>query len=63
MKVGLLHLRSGLAGMWAPSMDAAALTGAAEINAAGGILGEEVELVPSATAGFRSARPWTPSIR
>jgi urea transport system substrate-binding protein len=45
MKVGLLHPRSGLAGMWAPSMDAAALTGAAEINAAGGILGEEVELV------------------
>jgi ABC-type branched-subunit amino acid transport system substrate-binding protein len=45
MKVGLLHPRSGIAGMWAPSMDAAALIGAAEINAAGGILGEEIELV------------------
>lgn len=45
MKVGLLHPRSGVAGMWGPSMDAAALVGAAEINAAGGILGEEIELV------------------
>lgn len=45
MKVGLLHARSGVAGMWGPSMDAAALVGAAEINAAGGILGEEIELV------------------
>ena len=45
MKIGLLHPRSGIAGMWAPSMDAAAVIGAAEINAAGGILGEEIELV------------------
>lgn len=45
MKVGLMHPRSGIAGMWSPSMDAAALVGAAEINAAGGILGEEIELV------------------
>jgi urea transport system substrate-binding protein len=45
MKVGLLHPRSGVAGMWSPSMDAAALVGAAEINATGGILGEEIELV------------------
>ena len=45
MKIGLLHPRSGVAGMWGPSMDAAALVGAAEINAAGGILGEPIELV------------------
>lgn len=45
MKVGMLHARSGIGGMWAPSMDAAALLGAAEINQNGGILGEEIELV------------------
>jgi urea transport system substrate-binding protein len=45
MKVGLLHARTGVAGIWAPSMDAAATLGAAEINARGGILGEEIELV------------------
>lgn len=44
MKVGMLHPRSGIAGMWTPSLDAAAVLGAAEINAAGGILGEELEL-------------------
>ncbi|WP_158818935.1 substrate-binding domain-containing protein [Methylocapsa sp. S129] len=45
MKVGLLHARNGVAGIWGPSMDAAATLGAAEINASGGILGEEIELV------------------
>lgn len=45
MRVGLLHSRTGIAGVWGPSMEAAAMLGAAEINAAGGILGEEVELV------------------
>lgn len=45
MKIGMLHSRSGVAGMWGPSMDAAAMVGASEINAAGGILGEPVELV------------------
>lgn len=45
MKIGMLHPRSGVGGMWAPSMDAAALVGASEINAAGGILGEPVDLV------------------
>lgn len=45
MKVGMLHSRSGVAGMWAPALDAAALLGAAEINQQGGILGEELELV------------------
>ncbi len=51
MRVGLLHPRTGVAGMWAPSMDAAALVGAAEINAAGGILGEPIELI-YADCGF-----------
>lgn len=41
----MLHPRSGVAGMWAPSIDAAALVGAAEVNSTGGILGEEIELV------------------
>lgn len=45
MKVALLHNRSGSAGIWSPACEAAAIVGAAEINAAGGILGEEVELV------------------
>lgn len=54
MRIGLLHPRTGVAGIWAPSMDAAALVGAAEINAAGGILGEPVELVP-ADSGFSIA--------
>ena len=54
MKVGMLHPRSGIAGMWAPAMDAAAMLGAAEINANGGILGEEVEIV-FADSGFTVA--------
>ena len=29
MKVGMLHARSGVSGMWAPALDAAALLGAA----------------------------------
>ncbi|MEA3536647.1 substrate-binding domain-containing protein [Rhizobium sp. CC-YZS058] len=45
MKVGMLHHRSGAAGLWGPSMDAAAVVAAAEINDAGGILGDDVELV------------------
>lgn len=45
MKVGMLHSRRGPAGMWAPSCEAAAIVAAAEINASGGILGEEVELI------------------
>lgn len=45
MKIGMLQTRSGIAGMWVPAMDAAAMLGAAEINEAGGIFGEEVELV------------------
>lgn len=45
MKIGLLVSRSGPAGLWAPSCDAGAMLAAAEINAAGGLLGREVELV------------------
>jgi len=45
MKIGMLHPRSGVVGLWGPSMDAAALVGGSELNAAGGILGEPVELV------------------
>lgn len=45
MKVGLLLPRSGAAGIWGPACEAAMIIGAAEINASGGILGEEVDLV------------------
>jgi ABC-type branched-subunit amino acid transport system substrate-binding protein len=45
MKVGLLHPKSGVGGLWATSLEAAAMVGAAEINAEGGIGGEAIELV------------------
>jgi urea transport system substrate-binding protein len=45
MKVGLLCARSGVGGIWTPSLDASAILGAAEINADGGVLGHDVELV------------------
>ena len=45
MKIGLLHARGGVAGLWAPSMDASATLRAAEITAGRGLLGEEIELV------------------
>lgn len=45
MKVGLLVSRSGPAGLWAPSSDAGAIVAAAEINAIGGVLGREIDLV------------------
>lgn len=45
MKVGLLHSRTGVAGLWGPALEASALVGAAEINANGGICGEPLELV------------------
>ncbi len=44
MKVGLLHARTGVAGIWAPSLDAAAALAAAEINASGGVLGQDIEI-------------------
>jgi urea transport system substrate-binding protein len=51
MKIGLLYCRSGVSGIWAPAKDAAVAVAAAEINAAGGILRKEVELV-IADCGF-----------
>jgi urea transport system substrate-binding protein len=44
MRVGLLCARSGVGGIWTPSLDASAILGAAEVNAEGGVLGHEVEL-------------------
>jgi urea transport system substrate-binding protein len=51
MKIGLVRPHSGIAGIWAPSLDASAILAAAEINAAGGVLGHEVDLV-FADCGF-----------
>ena len=45
MKIGLVRPGSGIAGIWAPALDASAILAAAEINVAGGVLGEEVDLV------------------
>ncbi len=45
MKVGLLFCRNGPAGLWGPSAEASAVVAAAEINVAGGVLGQPVELV------------------
>ena len=45
MKIGLLYPRLGAAGVWAPALSASAVLAAAEINAAGGVFGREVELV------------------
>ena len=45
LKIALLVPLSGPAGLWGPSCQTSALMAAREINAAGGILGREVELV------------------
>ena len=45
MKVAYLLPSSGPAGIWGPACQAAATIAAAEINASGGMLGEEVELL------------------
>lgn len=45
MKVGLLVSRRGPAGLWAPSCDAGAMLAAAELNAAGGVLGRPLDIV------------------
>jgi len=44
MKIGVLIPRSGPAGLWGPSSEYGAILAAAELNHAGGILGEPVEL-------------------
>ncbi len=45
LKIGLLVPRQGPAGIWAPSCEANAILAAAEINATGGILGREIEVI------------------
>lgn len=45
MKIGLLVSRGGPAGLWAPSCDNGAMLAAAELNAAGGVLGREIRIV------------------
>ncbi len=45
LKIGVLIPRSGPAGIWAPSCEASALLAAAEINATGGVLGRELDVV------------------
>lgn len=45
VKVGLLVPMQGPMGVWAPSCLKAAVLGAAEINAAGGVAGKELELI------------------
>lgn len=45
LKIGILVPRSGPAGIWAPSCEASAVLAASEINATGGLLGREVELI------------------
>ncbi len=45
LKVGLLIPREGPAGLWAPSCEASAMLAIAEINAGGGIMGREIDLI------------------
>jgi urea transport system substrate-binding protein len=45
MRVGVILSHGGLAGLWTPGCQGAALIAAAELNAAGGVLGQEVEIV------------------
>lgn len=45
MKVGLVVSRRGPAGLWAPSCDTGAMLAAAELNAAGGVLGRDLHIV------------------
>lgn len=45
MRVGVILSHGGLAGLWTPGCQGAALVAAAELNAAGGVLGREIEIV------------------
>ncbi|CAM3248647.1 substrate-binding domain-containing protein [Paracoccus nototheniae] len=45
MRVGVILSHGGLAGLWTPGCQGAALVAAAEVNAAGGVLGHEIEIV------------------
>ncbi|HWK48011.1 MAG TPA: substrate-binding domain-containing protein [Stellaceae bacterium] len=53
-KIALLVAREGPAGIWAPSGEACAILAVAEINAAGGLLGQSVDLIV-ADAGATAA--------
>lgn len=46
IRIGLLAAQEGAAGLWAPSAIACANLAVSEINASGGIFGDEVELLP-----------------
>ncbi len=45
MRVGVILSHGGLAGLWTPGCQGAALVAAAELNASGGVLGQEVQIV------------------
>jgi len=45
IKIGLLTPRQGPAGIWSASAEASAILAVAEINVAGGLIGQELELV------------------
>ncbi len=45
MKIGLILSHAGLAGLWTPGCQGGAILAAAELNARGGVLGQEIELV------------------
>src|ERR1700756_5626815 len=51
LKIAMLVPLSGPAGLWGPSCQTSARLGCQEINAAGGILGREVELIFSDAGG------------
>ncbi|MBN9510601.1 MAG: ABC transporter substrate-binding protein [Alphaproteobacteria bacterium] len=51
MKIGLMISRRGPGGLWAFTCDACAMLAAAELNAAGGVLGRPVELVAADAGG------------
>lgn len=45
MRVGVILSHGGLAGLWTPGCQGAALIAAEEINASGGVLGQEVRII------------------
>lgn len=45
MKIGLILSHEGLAGIWTLACQGGAILAAAELNAAGGVLGKEIEIV------------------
>lgn len=45
MRIGVILSHGGLAGLWTPGCQGAALVAAAELNAQGGVLGQNVEII------------------